>query len=842
MKPEELVGRKCYGVLHNSDKLCLDCLMLRTLKDKKSGVREIDSFNIGIPLLVSPFPIFADNGEVSAIIFTAKDLSEMRRAEKERYDALRRATEIVEAMADAVVILNFDRKIQQVNGEFEKHSGWKREEVIGRTIEELEMMSEEMRQRIASEIMPRLMKHGFVQNVELTLIRKDGTNFPALMSLSLLKGADGKPAGIITVIRDITEMKRVERALKVLSKVNQAIAQAKNEKELLNKACGISVEEGGYVFAWIGYTMEDKTVKPVAKAGINGYLDVIKVTWDESETGKGPTGTAIRTKKPSVMRAIATDPLFEPWREEALKKGYASSIALPLIYRDNVFGALNIYSDEKDAFDEKEVELLKELADNLAYGIAVIREIKEKERIEGLYRMVIENTGTAMLVVDEDTKIVFANNEVEKLYGLSNEKIVGRSFMEFVAEEDLDKVMGHHKLRRLDPDLAPRSYEAKFVDANGNVKHVLPTVAIIPGTKQSIISTIDVTELRKVERKMKENEGRYKAIFEKSPLAIVLTGFNMRIIDCNDTALKLIGKSREEIVGKKWMELGIFEEEYLLTIMESFYRGMGGETEITEIKINVGSKEKCIRVVQALLEKNEKPYAFLSMIEDITLEKISEKRLKETIEQLRLLRAIDAAITSGKSLDKILRKSLRKLKKMVRCDFACIVMPRESRMDVIAEPEIFKTIYTLLTDRKNTEALRIAREKGRVVRVDSILELENLFKVELELLKSGMRSYIFIPLLVRKEEIGLLFIASKGRISDENFKFIKETANQLAIALHEAILYDLKKRAYKQIEYNIEQFAILVDHIRNPLAAIMALAELEVENKETAEKIIKQVE
>jgi PAS domain S-box-containing protein len=634
----------------------------------------------------------------------------------------------------------------------------------------------------------------------------------------------------------------MERALRVLSKANYAIAQAEDERELLNTICKIVVGDGGYIFAWIGYAEKDKTVRPVARGGVNDYLDIIKITWDESEAGRGPTSTAIRTKRPAVVRDITLDPLIEPWREEALTIGYASSIALPLIYQDEVLGALNIYSDKKYAFDEEEVRLLRELADNLAYGIAVMRERREKKSVEELYKTVIENTGTAMIVVDEDMRIVLANNEVERIYETSKEKIIGRSFTDFIAKDDLDKVVEYHKLRRFDVGLAPKSYEVKVVDVNGNIKHILSVVTMIPGTKQSIVSAIDVSELRKAERRAKESEERYKAIFEESPLAIMVVGVDMKIIECNNTTLKVFERRREEIVGKKWSELGIFEEAELPIIMKQFYKGLRGKSEIIEININVWGKEKWIRIVPVLLKKDGKPFAFLNMIEDVTSEKISEKRLKGMLEHIRLLLMIDKGIIAGESLDKILKDSLKILREMTGCEFACMTLSVGGIIDMIADPETFKSITTLFSDRKNIEILKIARGKGEVVRVESILELENLFEIEVELLKARMKSYILIPLMMRGEEIGSLLMASKTRISDLNFGLIRETANQLAIALHEATLYELKRKAYEQIEQNIEQFAILADHIRNPLAVILALAELEVENKETVEKIIEQVE
>jgi signal transduction histidine kinase len=133
---------------------------------------------------------------------------------------------------------------------------------------------------------------------------------------------------------------------------------------------------------WIGYAQNDslKSVVPVAHYGFEeGYIDQLNISWDETERGKGPTGTAIRTGKYSLCRNMITDPTFGPWRESALKRGYASSLVMPLISEGKPFGAISIYSKEPDPFSDAEINLIKKLADDLAYGISVIR-LTESER------------------------------------------------------------------------------------------------------------------------------------------------------------------------------------------------------------------------------------------------------------------------------------------------------------------------------------------------------------------------------------------------------------------------------------------------------------------------------
>jgi PAS domain S-box-containing protein len=185
------------------------------------------------------------------------------------------------------------------------------------------------------------------------------------------------------LLREIVERKRAERELlrlnrahKALSDCCQAVIRAQAEPELLNTVCGIIVEVCRYSMVWIGFAENDeaKSVLPVVCAGSeDGYLDTLNVTWADAERGRGPTGTAIRTGNVATCTNMVTDPAFKLWREEAIKRGYASSIALPLIGDDKVFGAITMYSPDADPFSEGEVKLLAELADNVSYGINTLR-------------------------------------------------------------------------------------------------------------------------------------------------------------------------------------------------------------------------------------------------------------------------------------------------------------------------------------------------------------------------------------------------------------------------------------------------------------------------------------
>lgn len=241
--------------------------------------------------------------------------------------------------------------------------------------------------------------------------------------------------------QEVTERKRAEealqranRALSAVRDCNQALVRATDESQLLNEICSIIVETGVYRMTWVGFAEQDetKTVCPVGKAGYEeGYLETVKITWEDTERGRGPVGTAIRTGELCVVRDILTDSSYAPWRVEASKRGYASVIALPLSANGQTFGALAIYAKEPDAFDTEEVKLLKELADDLSYGITTLRTRNERKRaeeaLERLRRhneLILQSVGEGILGLDLEGKHTFVNPAAAKMLGYEIKELI----------------------------------------------------------------------------------------------------------------------------------------------------------------------------------------------------------------------------------------------------------------------------------------------------------------------------------------------------------------------------------------------------------------------------------
>jgi len=170
--------------------------------------------------------------------------------------------------------------------------------------------------------------------------------------------------------------------LRAIRDVNKLIVCERDPERLLADACRCLIQTRSYAFAWIGLAEPDsKSVNPVARAGEGaGYLEAATFTWDEAPTGQGPTGTAMRTGKPWTCQNTATDPRFGLWRRAALACGFASVTAVPMLRDDRVIGAITVYSGRVEAFHLEELDLLQELATDLAYALENIHHEKERQR------------------------------------------------------------------------------------------------------------------------------------------------------------------------------------------------------------------------------------------------------------------------------------------------------------------------------------------------------------------------------------------------------------------------------------------------------------------------------
>jgi PAS domain S-box-containing protein len=210
---------------------------------------------------------------------------------------------------------------------------------------------------------------------------------------------DKKDGYILQTALDVTalsharsELAGANRALSALSKVNQLLIHSPEEDQLLQQAVEIIAESGGYPLAWIAVPVDDpgRSVKVRASAGKSvEYLSKLSMTWNDEPAGRGPTGTALREGKPSVNHDFLTYPDCAPWRELAMQYGFCSSICLPLVVQGKTIAGLTLYAAEENAFEGRELVLVSELADDLAFGWGALR-LREQADEERKSRLAVE--------------------------------------------------------------------------------------------------------------------------------------------------------------------------------------------------------------------------------------------------------------------------------------------------------------------------------------------------------------------------------------------------------------------------------------------------------------------
>ncbi|MFB2918758.1 PAS domain S-box protein [Aerosakkonema funiforme] len=493
--------------------------------------------------------------------------------------------------------------------------GYSRDEVIGK-LKFADLLAPESVLTFA-ENFNIFKQKGWAKDLEFQMIRKDGTVLPVLLSAVGIKDAMGNFVATHSTMFDITDRKRAElelhrvnRALKTLSSCNQALVRATEEFDLLNNICQIIITVGGYRFVWVGFALEDtnKNVLPVALAGYeDGYIDSAHITWADTERGRGPTGTAIRTGKVFIAQNLQTNPHYVPWREQAIRCGYASSIALPLIADKKVFGAINIYSAEPNAFDAAEVKLLSELAEDLAYGIVALRTSnaraeaeKALQRSEEKLRLAVEAANVGIWDWDILNNCISWSSGHEKLFGLAPGTFDGsyQTFDDRLHPDDrestqqaIDRAMlsrdsYFQEYRIIWSDATIHWIEGKgkfFYDTEGRAYRMMGTVMDISDRKQAELAlkqAKEELEMRVIERTvelsqannllqrelkertaaeaaLRESEARFRRLFESNVVGVIFADFSGRITEANDLFLEMVGYTREDLrLGKlRWDEM-----------------------------------------------------------------------------------------------------------------------------------------------------------------------------------------------------------------------------------------------------------------------------------------------
>ena len=344
---------------------------------------------------------------------TVRDITERKQAE----DTLRKLSLAVEQSPSSIVITDLNANIEYVNQAFVKETGYSFNEAIGQNPR---LLSSGKNWKAIYDEMWACLTRGEVWKGELSNRRKDGSEYIESALISPVCQPDGRVTHYLAIKENITKRKENElklvqltRIYHLLSRINESIVRAYDEKELFTAVCNAAMVSELFRFIWIGMLDEQEPlVRPVAYAGVEeGYTGRLGIRLDDERTGNGPTGRAIRGCTHVVCQDIEYDPSMAPWRDEAIRRGYRASGVFPIYEAGSVVGAINVYAAAAHFFTRDIIRLMLELAANVSFALDAFAEKQRRELAEN--EIVQLNIELERRVLERTRQLEAANKELE---------------------------------------------------------------------------------------------------------------------------------------------------------------------------------------------------------------------------------------------------------------------------------------------------------------------------------------------------------------------------------------------------------------------------------------------
>ena len=451
------------------------------------------------------------------------------------------------------------------------------------------------------------------------------------------------------------ELGRSHRALKMLSSCNEMLVRTNSEMELLAEACRLAVEIGGYHMAWVGYASEDaeKRVVPMAHAGQeHGYLTNLDISWDEDRpTGRGPAGRVIRSGEVVSISDLWEDPSFVRWADNAKKHHYRSCVCLPLRNERRVFGILILYTLEVRPTGGDEMKMLRELSNDLAFGIQNIRSREEKQRTQEvvikvaqavssgtgseffdlLTRNMVEAMGAIGGLIGRFDAIEHRIDSMSYFYDGIQMQNVSYSLKGTPCENVMDGGVCVFKsgVRQLFPEdhllveLGIESYAGiPLLQRDGKVTGIMVVLFTKPLKETSLVtSTLTIFAARaaaELDRQQADIRIREQAsLLDKARDAIIVRDLDHKISYWNKSAERIYGWSADEVIGLRVQD--VLYQDFSSFFVAHEHTLTYGEWTGEQRKITKGGRELTIEGRWTLLRDDQgQPKGVFALDTDIT--------------------------------------------------------------------------------------------------------------------------------------------------------------------------------------------------------------------------------
>ncbi|MFA6970799.1 MAG: PAS domain S-box protein [Gallionella sp.] len=364
-------------------------------------------------------------------------------------------------------------------------------------------------------------------------------------------------------------IKRLNQLYLTLSQCNQAIVRSTSQDELLPQLCQDAVQFGGFKMAWIGLIDESsRRVVPVASygEGVEYLKDMIISVDADDPSGRGPTGISMREDQPYWCQDFQNDPVTALWHESGRRFGWGASAALPLHCNNVVVGALTLYANESNAFDEQTCRLLVEMASDISYALSnFAREAERKQALQKLhdsenrFRNLVETTNDLIWEVDENSVYTYLSPRIHNILGYLPEELIGKTSFDLMPAEEEKRVV-----KLFGPLIAAQEPLNNIENIN---LHKLGHRVVLETNGVPIIDKNgklcgyrgvdrDITERKRAEEFIRINQARFSAIFNQSPLGIALIdSLTGKINEVNPKFAEIAGKTVEQMASIDWVSI-----------------------------------------------------------------------------------------------------------------------------------------------------------------------------------------------------------------------------------------------------------------------------------------------
>jgi len=350
-------------------------------------------------------------------------------------------------------------------------------------------------------------------------------------------------------------LRRLNQILRAVRSINQLVRQQKDPARLLQLACEILLQTRGYETVWIAGSASEAS--PSARAG-RGQDFVEWRTTTAAAPGAHwlpPAARALETRQPSLIQDVATAAEAGPWREAALQRGLVAEASVPMLHAERCYGVLSVLASQPQTFDPDEVELLGDLAADLAFAVHSLRAETRRHQAEEQTRyqaMLLDQIRDTITATDLDGRVTYVNEAQCAALHRFREELIGTS-VELFGD---DPRQGATQREIIETTRSVGEWQGVVVNRPaGGQEYVLNlrTTLLRDATGRPLgmcgVGT-DVTEHRRAELALQAAHERLTSIFEGARDAIIIADVRTGIIlEANSAAARLLRRSKEELIG-----------------------------------------------------------------------------------------------------------------------------------------------------------------------------------------------------------------------------------------------------------------------------------------------------